>query len=145
MPWWGWITIGAMLLIAEMTIVDLEFYLVFLGVSALIVGLLSLSGLALPFWVQWMVFAGLSILSLVVFRQRVYSRLRPPPEGEVREGVEGASATAIDAIGPGESGAVTLRGTRWNAINRGTGTIEAGGRCHVEGSKGLVLDVHAES
>ncbi len=35
MPWWGWVTIGALLLVAEMTIVDLEFYLIFLGIAAL--------------------------------------------------------------------------------------------------------------
>jgi len=47
MPWWAGVTIGAMLLVAEMTIVDLEFYRVFLGASALMVGLMGLSGLDL--------------------------------------------------------------------------------------------------
>ena len=50
MPWWGWITVGALLLAAEMTIVDLEFYLVFLGVSAFVVGLLGLAEVSMPFW-----------------------------------------------------------------------------------------------
>lgn len=45
MPWWAWGTIGAMRLVAEMTIVDLEFRLVLLGASALMVGLIGLSGI----------------------------------------------------------------------------------------------------
>ena len=112
MPWWGWITVGALLLVAEITIVDLEFYLVFLGVSALFVGLAQMGGLGLPFWAQWLAFAGLAIVSLVVFRQRVYAKLRPGDGGAIREGVDGEVATAIEAIPPGVSGGVLLRGSR---------------------------------
>lgn len=145
MPWWGWITVGALLLVAEITFVDLEFYLVFLGISALTLGLVSLSGMMLPYWVQWIVFAGLSILSLVIFRQRVYSKLRPPPEGHVQEGVEGAPALAVESIAPGATGSVTLRGAPWSAINRGSETIKAGARCRVDRSEGLVLEVRPEN
>jgi membrane protein implicated in regulation of membrane protease activity len=144
MPWWGWITIGAMLLIAEMTFVDLEFYLIFLGISALLVGGLELAGVAMPYWLQWVAFAILSVASLVIFRQRVYSKLRPPPEGEVQVGVSGDRATAVDSIEPGATGAVTLRGARWTGINRGAATIPTGARCLVERSEGLVLDVRLE-
>lgn len=144
MPWWGWVTIGAMLLIAEMTIVDLEFYLVFLGISALLVGMLDLATIELPFWMQWVVFAVLAVVSLVVFRHRVYAKLRPPPEGAVQIGVVGDRATAIDAIAPGSTGSVTLRGSNWTGINRGSTVIPAGATCRVERSEGLVLDVRLE-
>lgn len=144
MPWWGWIAIGAILLVAEMTFVDLEFYLVLLGASALIVGLLELSGLSLVAWQQWVVFAGLSIGSLVFFRRRVYSLLRPPPGGEIAEGVEGDHATAIDEIAPGAAGTVTMRGTTWTARNLGTSPIAAGARCRVSRAHGLELEVHPE-
>ncbi len=77
MAWWGWIAAGALLLAAEMGLVDAEFYLVFLGLSALLVGLLALAGLGGPPWVQWLLFAALAATSLVLFRGRVYSRLRP--------------------------------------------------------------------
>ncbi len=141
MPWWGWITVGALLLVAEMTIVDLEFYLVFLGVSALVVGLALVSGLALPVWVQWLAFAGLALVSLFVFRQRVYAKLRPPAEGAIGEGIEGERATAIETIPPGVSGGVMLRGARWTGRNQGAVAIPAGAECRVERRQGLVLDV----
>jgi membrane protein implicated in regulation of membrane protease activity len=141
MPWWGWIAVGALLLIAELTFVDLEFYLVFLGLSALITGMLELAGIPLPFWMQWLVFAGLAIGSLVIFRQRLYKLLRPAAEGFVQEGVNGARAKAIDEIVPGATGTVTLRGATWTGINRGSETIRAGSFCRVERSEGLVLDL----
>lgn len=141
MPWWGWITVGALLLVAEITIVDLEFYLVFLGVSALAVGLVLAAGIALPYWMQWLAFAGLALVSLVVFRQRVYARLRPGAEGGIGEGVVGEIATAIEEIVPGASGGVMLRGARWTGRNQGPTAIPAGASCRVERRQGLVLDV----
>ena len=143
MPWWGWVTVGAILLVAELSVVDLEFYLVFLGVSALLVGLLGLSGIALPFWAEWLTFAGLAVGSLVFFRQRVYAKLRPPPEEEIPTGVEGDFATASERIEPGSMGAVTLRGASWQAQNVGGAPIERGSRCRVVRSIGTTLEVEA--
>ncbi len=144
MPWWGWITVGTLLLVAEITIVDLEFYLVFLGVSALAVGLALVAGLALPFWLQWLAFAALAIVSLVVFRQRIYAHLRPGAEGTIQDGVDGELAIAVASIPPGASGGVMLRGTRWTGRNQGNVVIPAGASCRVERRQGLILDVRLE-
>lgn len=141
MPWWGWVAVGAILLTAEIAVVDLEFYLVFLGIAALVVGGIALAGYALPIWGQWLLFAGLSVVSLVVFRSAVYSRLRPPPEGEIPEGVAGEFATASETIAPGGLGSVTLRGTTWTAVNKGSHVVEAGARCRVTGSSGTQLEL----
>jgi len=141
MPWWGWIAVGALVLSAELAFVDAAFYLVFIGLSALLVGALVLGGVALPFWGQWLLFAGLAVGSLVLFRERVYGRMRPPPESEIAEGVAGATAVAEAAIAPGAQGAVLLRGSRWSARNDGDVSIEAGARCRVERADGLVLRV----
>ncbi len=144
MPWWGWVTVGTLLLVAEMAFVDLEFYLVFLGVSALLVGLVSIAGFELPFWMQWIVFAVLSVASLVIFRQRVCALVRPPPDGEIQTGVEGDRAIAVDSIAPGATGSVTLRGANWTGLNRGRETIPAGARCRVERSEGVVLELRLD-
>ncbi len=145
MPWWGWITVGALLLAAEMTVVDLGFYLVFLGASALSVGLLGIAGVPMPFWLQWIVFAVLAVASLVIFRQRIYKHLRPPPEETIREGVEGALAIAADSIAPGETGSVNMRGTGWTGRNVGSQPIPVGASCRVERADGLVLQLRLES
>ena len=43
MPWWGWFVLAAALLAVELFVIDAQFYLVFLGVSAALVGLLGLA------------------------------------------------------------------------------------------------------
>ena len=76
MTWWGWMIIGAILLGAELLAVDAQFYLVFLGLSAALVGLASLFGVVMPEWVQWTAFAALSLISFFTFRKSLYEKIR---------------------------------------------------------------------
>ena len=76
MQWWAWITVGAVLLGSELTFVNAQFYLVFVGSAALIVGFLDLAGVHAADWLQWSLFTLLAAGSLVAFRRRVYERLR---------------------------------------------------------------------
>jgi len=145
MPWWGWVAAGMMMLVAELALVDAAFYLVFLGISALLVGALALAGVPLPFWMQWTVFALLAVGSLVFFRGKVYDRLRGGSAGLIPEGVTGDAAVALEAIAPGARGRVELRGSSWTALNRGTMQIEVGSRCLVERAEGLTLVVRPEA
>ena len=48
MPWWGWMIVGAILLGAELMVIDAQFYLVFLGLAAMAVGLADLTGVGGP-------------------------------------------------------------------------------------------------
>ena len=47
MAWWGWGILGVALLGIELLAVDAQFYLVFAGLAAVLVGLLGLVGLEL--------------------------------------------------------------------------------------------------
>ena len=144
MSWWGWITVGALLLLAELMLVDVEFYLVFLGLSALLTGLLVLGGLSIPYWAQWLLFAFVSVGSLVLFRRALHQRLRPPPGEEIREGADGERATAEATIEAGGMGPVSLRGTTWSAHNISASAIASGQACRVTEAKGLTLKVRPE-
>ena len=81
MPWWGWIVIGALLLGAELMVIEAEFFLVFIGVSALIVGGTVLALPWIPLWAQWLLFAGIALAAMVLFRKRVYTALRAQAPG----------------------------------------------------------------
>src|SRR5258708_32167809 len=84
MYWWAWIAVGAILLGSELAFVDAQFYLVFVGAAAFVVGMLQLSGLAMPEWLQWVGFAVLGAASGVTFGRRVLGMMRrelPPVEG----------------------------------------------------------------
>ena len=94
MTWWGWMIIGAILLGAELLAVDAQFYLVFLGLSAALVGLASLFGVVMPEWVQWTAFAALSLISFFTFRKSLYEKIRGGAVG-FRETLSG---DLIDAL-----------------------------------------------
>ena len=76
MPWWGWMIVGALLLGSELLIVDAGFYLVFIGIAAAITGLVELAGLGLEPWVQWILFSVIALIFMVMFRKKLYAKLR---------------------------------------------------------------------
>ena len=76
MPWWAWIVLGIGLLGVELLIIDAQFYLVFVGLAAAVVGLLGLFGLGLPEWAEWLVFAVLAVVAMLGFRRRIYESVR---------------------------------------------------------------------
>ena len=76
MEWWAWILVGAILLGSELTFVNAQFYLVFVGASCFVVGLLQLAGIGLAVWLQWLIFAALAMTSMLFFRRRIYERMR---------------------------------------------------------------------
>jgi membrane protein implicated in regulation of membrane protease activity len=143
MPWWAWIAIGAILLGSELSFIDAQFYLLFIGAAALIVGFLEVAGLHLPEWLQWAVFALLSASSMLGFRARIYERTRrklPPMKTEPR----GDTVIMTTTLPPGESGRCEYRGSFWTARNAGPVVIAAGGRARIERVEGLTLVVHAD-
>jgi inner membrane protein len=143
MAWWIWIILGALLLAAE-AIVTADFYLVFFGLAALVLGLLGVFGLTLPGWVQFLLFAAIAVVGLVFFRRRLKQRLQI---GETEPGPDliGACGVARAPIAVGARGRIDLRGAAWDARNDGTTEIPAGGRCLVERVDGLTLHVRAET
>ena len=144
MEWWAWIAVGAVLLGSELGFVDAQFYLVFVGASALVVGLLDLSGLLPAVWMQWLLFAVLAAFSMVTFRRRIYERMRRTLP-IMRSGPAGEVVTLAAELPPGETCRIEYRGSSWNAINCGTSVIAAGARARIERVDGLTLVVHADA
>ncbi len=142
MAWWFWIVLGAVLLAAEV-IISADFYLVFFGIAGLVVGLLAVFGVELPVWGQWLLFAGLAIVGLVVYRGR-WKRKLLTADREMLPELEGESGVARQDIPAGARGRVDLRGSAWDAQNDGVGDLVAGDRCVVVRVDGLTLHVRSE-
>ncbi|MDE0886017.1 MAG: hypothetical protein OSB70_10845 [Myxococcota bacterium] len=142
MIWWQWCALGALLLAAELA-VDAAFYLVFLGISAIAVGLIGLTPIALPMWGQWLVFSLIAVTALLLFRSRIYNKIRGETP-DIKLGVVGETATVNELIAPGATGSATLRGAVWQVRNIGIEPLTAGSRAVVEESKGLTLSIRAE-
>ena len=143
MTWWGWMILGAVLLGAELFAVDAQFYLVFLGVSAAVVGLASLFGLVMPEWAQWLAFAILALVFFVTFRKALYQKLRHGGPG-FENPISSASITVTDEVAPGSDSRAEYRGSEWTIRNVGDSAIAAGSRAKVVKVDGLTLHVEAE-
>jgi hypothetical protein len=141
MLWWAWIAVGAILLGSELTLVNAQFYLVFLGISALIVGVLEFSGVVASPWLQWLIFAVLAVTSMVAFRRQVYERMRSALPA-VKGGPAGEIVTLPTVLPPGETCRLEFRGSSWSAVNGGQSVIEAGSTARIVRVDGLTLVVH---
>jgi membrane protein implicated in regulation of membrane protease activity len=134
--WWMWLIAGGALLVLEI-VTPGGFYFLFFGIGAIIVGVLSGLGLAGPAWMEWLLFAILSIVALAFFRRPLLQKLKTP-DHEV-DSMVGEHAVALATIAVAGMGKVELRGSVWNARNIGDSVIAIGQRCVVERIDGLVL------
>jgi membrane protein implicated in regulation of membrane protease activity len=139
MPSWGWLVLGLGLLGVEMFVIDAEFYLVFLGVSAVLVGLLGMAGLAMPEWVEWLTFAAFAVVSMVTFRRRFYELMRRQ-QAPVDERINAGDLVLVPTrLEPGQTCRVDYRGSSWTARNTGGNAIEAGTEARISHVDGLTL------
>jgi hypothetical protein len=143
MTWWTWLILGAVLFGAELFAIDAQFYLVFLGLSAALVGLAAIAGIAMPEWAQWLSFAALSLISMFTFRQSLYGKLRGNVPG-FKAGVAGEYVVVAEDLNPGAQGRASLRGSDWTVVNDGSDRIPGGTRVRVMRSEGLTLHVSAD-
>ena len=139
MSWWGWLVIGIVLAGAEL-MTDAAFYLVFAGAAAIAVGLLGLAGVGMPIWVQWLAFAVLAIASMVLFRQKLYRRLRGSAPRYQHPAV-GAVVEVGEEVAPGRRTRVRLQGTEWTAVNVGPDPIRRGAGGVVVDTDGVALEI----
>ncbi len=138
MPWWGWIILGLMLLGAELMVVDAGFYLVFIGIAAAVTGLVVMLDLPLELWHQWMLFSVIALVFMVLFRKKLYAKLRGGGIG-YQVGPAGEIVTVQQALEPGASGRMAYRGTEWTIVNDSDQAFTAGQRVQIARVDGLTL------
>jgi len=143
MTWWSWMVLGALLLGIELFAIDAQFYLVFLGISAALVGLASVLGLVSPEWVQWTAFAVLSLICFFTFRKSLYQKIRSG-SAEYPETLSGDVVDIAADLATGVESRIEFRGSQWTVRNVGLQTIAAGTRARVIKAEGLTLHVEAE-
>jgi membrane protein implicated in regulation of membrane protease activity len=140
MIWWAWMIGGVILLGAELAFVDAQFYLVFVGTAAIVVGIV-VTFVQLDQWVQWALFAMLTIGTMVFFRGRIYRRLRGHLP-VVRMGPSGDVLTLPVALAPGESCRTEHCGSFWTVRNDSEVPIPSGANVRIARVQGLTLLVH---
>ena len=141
MPWWwAWIILGLVLLGLELTLGT--FYLLFLGLAAIVVGLLAVFGAGGPAWLEWLLFILLSGGLMLLFRRPLKGRFTVKSDPRDIDSLVGQTAVVTEGMSPGGIGKVEMRGSSWSAQNTGPGVLAPGQRCTVERVQGLMLWVH---
>ena len=140
MPWWGWMIVGALLLGSELLGVEAAFYLVFIGLAAMVTGLVELAGAGLEPWMQWILFSIISVVFMVIFRKKLYAMLRGSGVG-YQTGPAGEIVTVEEALQPGQSGRMSYRGTDWTIVNDCDQAFSAGQRVRISRVDGLKLNL----
>lgn len=140
LDWWLWSLLGLALLGVELFTPG-GFFLVFLGVAALIVGGMTAAGAGGALATQVLLFMGLSAAGIALFRKALRARFGRPPANAADEvdSLVGTTAVALQTLLPGGSGRVELRGTPWSARNSGAVEVRRGQHCTVERVEGLTL------
>ncbi|MBI5505180.1 MAG: NfeD family protein [Deltaproteobacteria bacterium] len=138
MVWWLWAILGLVLAALELGTPG-GFYLLFFGIGALAVALLTAAGAIHATLPQLLWFSTLSVCASLLFRRRLVEMLTPQIPAAALNSLVGETASALEDIGPGAFGKVELRGTAWNARNGGEAKVTRGQRCVVERVEGLSL------
>jgi membrane protein implicated in regulation of membrane protease activity len=141
MEWWMWLAGGLVLLVVELATPS-GFFVMFFGLGALTVGVLTRFGLAGDPWTQWLIFTVLSIVYLLVARGRLQARFRH--QAVEVDSLVGEIAVPRERIPPGAIGRVDLRGTLWSARNEAPVPLEPGQRSRVTRVDGLLVFVQPE-
>jgi membrane protein implicated in regulation of membrane protease activity len=143
MNWWVWVIGGAILLGSELGYINAEFYLLFVGGSALFTGVITLIFPNFPAWAQWALFALLCVVSMVGFRRRLYDGFhRHSPR--VVSGPEGGELLLPDALDPGATCQAEHGGSFWTVCNDSAAPMAAGSKVRIARVRGLTLLVRPE-
>jgi membrane protein implicated in regulation of membrane protease activity len=141
--WWHWLVLGLVLVVVEMASAG-GFYIIFFGIAAVVVGLLTLFGLAGPPWGQVLLFAGLSVIGLALFRDRFQRWFQVDPQLPPVDALVGEIGQVMEDLAPAAVGRVELRGSAWSARNASAVAMSRGARCRVVRVDGLMLFVEPE-
>ena len=140
MTWWAWMILGAVIFGAELFAIDAQFFLVFIGLSAALVGVLELIGVSMPEWAQWLTFAAIALISMFTFRKIVYKKIYGNVPG-FREGVAGQYLVVSADLESGGQTRASFHGSDWTVINDGGSNIASGARVKILRNESLTLYV----
>jgi membrane protein implicated in regulation of membrane protease activity len=144
LDWWLWLLLGLLLLGIELFTPG-GFYLLFFGISALLVGGLSRTMMGGNLAVQVLLFTALSVAGILLFRRALVSRFGRHALSKDVDNLANTPALAVEDLAPGSMGKVELRGASWTARNSSGVPITRGQRLTVERVDGLTLWVRVAS
>ncbi|MEC4671324.1 MAG: NfeD family protein [Nitrospirota bacterium] len=147
MQWWHWVLVGLALIGLEiLTLGGLgNFYFLFFGIAALVVGVLVWLGLTEPVWLQWVLFAVSGIATLLVLQKPLRKKMPArTKQADLVDSMVGQVATLMEDIPAQAAGKAELHGSTWTVRNAGDTPLVKGQRSQVIRVDGLTLWIQAE-
>lgn len=139
MKWSLWIIAGVVMLAAEI-LLPFDLHVAFIGVAAIITGLLVFFDLIPELWMQWLVFPVIGLALLLTLRRRLLAHVHGSTPDR-REEMVGESVTMLGDLEPGETGRAEARGSSWSVRNDGDRVLTKGKSYSVDSRDGLTLIV----
>jgi membrane protein implicated in regulation of membrane protease activity len=144
MIWWLWIIIGLLVLSLEI-LIPLDFFLVFVGLSGVVTGIISgithLCGFEISSSTQYIICSITLVLLFAFAKKPLVQHLmsskkntKSSPEND-RVSIEGSN------INPNDYGNGRTRGTIWTVHNLSNAVLEAGKSYKVSRTEGITLIV----
>jgi membrane protein implicated in regulation of membrane protease activity len=144
MLWWLWVVGGVLLLGAELTLINAEFYLLFVGAAAVVTGLAIALCPDCPVWAAWALFILLSLVGVKLLRRSLAERFRVPGLSPPGLSPVGDLVVLPDGLAAGADGRAEFRGASWAVANRGAEPIAAGQKARITAVEGLTLLVESD-
>lgn len=135
---WMWLVVGVALVMLEL-LVPSGFFLLILGGSSIVVGILVSAGLFATWIPQAIAFCGVAVVSWLTLGKKLQGSMaaKGPQQGQL----VGARVKLAQTIPPGGSGTGELWGTSWRVVNIDTADLVVGGEAVVVDSEGITLKV----
>ena len=142
---WHWFALGAALLILE--IVTPTFYMLWLGIAAVVTGLVMLVAPSLHWTWAITIFGVMSVISTILWQaffanHRSQDAVRDLSLNQRTGRYVGRRAVVAESFRNGR-GPILLDDTRWQAVCEGGGELEPGSSVEITGADGAILRVRA--
>ena len=131
-----WGAAGLLLILADVAFGT--FFVMFLGAGALITASLLWLGVPLSNTTQWLIFAVVSSLGVLLLRKKLMQWFGPSDDERFQEH-KGQSVLVVETVSPGKSGKVKYRGTEWQAATDENEEMHAGEQAIITHLDGIVI------
>ncbi len=137
--WLLWTLVSVLALILEVS--SGTFYLICFAIGAACAVVASLLGL--PLWVQVLVFAAFSAVSVYGVRPFVYKYLHREDAGRASnaDALIGREGVVVEPITPQGAGYVRIDGDEWKAVIAGSEPLDKGARVRVVARESIIVTV----
>ena len=145
MAWWIFVVAGLFFVFLE-TLLPLDFFFFFMGVAAILTGLLEACGIFdmlshlgfTPLTVQLFTYVVLLCISYFGCKKPIVKMFSRGSE-EYNDGLAGMKVKILDDIEAGAEGRAEARGTTWEVRNQTAGKLSAGSEVTVSEADGKML------